>query len=269
MFFYAFLTILAVWFIVRFLPAHGWLYARMNGIPISLSEFARLTWRTSDPLAVLRPMAAARKEGVHDVTLLDLEELHLLTGDVKPFLYGLIALRRSEFKHLTVAQVKSACVAGGPGFKDLIFRSKKKEEIAALKFVLVVADGTCVVAGAKATFQMDLQKLLTGSRYTTDDLLRRLIERAARAAAWDLADPDALLSAKADVEADAARRLAESGGVIVHEFRFSRLNPTKKKIPRVGLTEDLYEKLKDDVLLDQSIALDREIDEDRSKRRRS
>lgn len=269
MYFWLFVAILVVWFVVRFLPAHAWLFARMNGIPVSLPEFFRLAWRVGNPMALFRPMVAARAEGVNDVTLADLEELHLLTGDVKPFLYGLIALRRSEFRHLTVAQVKSAFVAGGPGFKDLIFRSKKKEELAALKFALVVADGTCMIAGARVTFQMDLARLISGSRYTSDDLLRRLLERAARAAAWDIADPDALAEARTGVEADAARRLAESGGVVVHELRFTRLAATKKKVPRIGLTEDLYEKLRDEVLLDREIALDREIDDERVKRRRS
>ncbi len=267
-YFFAFGALVALWFAYRYLPAHAWFYARLNGIRITIPEFTRLSMRTGDPMAIFSALLAARAEGIGDLTVGDLEEVKLLAGDLKPFIHGLIALRKSEFRHLTTAQAKAVFMASGSSFKDLIVRTKRREEIFAPKFILLTADGSCVAAAARVTYQMELSKLLAGSRYTSEELLRRHIEKTARAVTWDTPDPTSLVAQKEALEAAAALKLAEMAGVLVHEFRFTRFADTGRKMARSGLSEELFDKLRDEVLLDREIALDREIDDERIKRRK-
>lgn len=266
--FYLVGALVFVYFVYRYLPVYAWFYAKLAGVDLTIGDFVRLNWRCGKPMAILRPLVAARGEGITDVTVTDLEELYLIMGDVKPFLYGLLALRKSEFKHLTVEQVKKVCLSSGPGFKDLFFRSKKREELQVLKMPLVTEDGACLASAVRMDFQMELAQLLEGSRYTTDELLKRHVEKVARGVAWTYPSAAALIEGKAAVETACAEQIARVGGVKVHEFRFTRLVDTGKRVPKAGMCEDLFDKLKDEMLLDRSINLDNEIDDQRIKRKR-
>ncbi|MFP4522279.1 MAG: flotillin-like protein FloA [Fibrobacterota bacterium] len=146
-----------------------WIEAISSGAPVGLFTLIFMRLRSVSPHAIVRPYISARKAGLSDLTVSDLESHYMAVGTthpqvamrVKNVVDALISAQKANLD-ITIKQAMAIDLAGRD-IKDAIRTSVVPKVIETPPIAAVAKDGIQVKAIARVTVRTNIQQLVGGA----------------------------------------------------------------------------------------------------------
>lgn len=155
-------SILALtWLVFRIIPVSLWITAIFSGVRISLAVLVFMRFRKVPPRLIVRSMILARKAGLEELSIAQLETHYLAKGNLVKVIKALIAADKANLP-LNFKQATAIDLAG----RDVL----EAVQISITPYIIVVpaitgvsSDGIQVVAVARVTVRTNLLQLVGGA----------------------------------------------------------------------------------------------------------
>ena len=146
--------------VLSFIPVRLWIEARFSGVPLGIGSLIGMRLRKVSPPAIVRPLIAATKAGLH----LDVNELeaHLLAGgSVQRVTHALISADKAgiELSFPTAAAIDLA----GRDVHEAVQVSVNPKVIETPRVAAMAKDGIQMIAVARVTLRANIHRLVGGA----------------------------------------------------------------------------------------------------------
>jgi len=154
------LAVLLLITIARFIPIGLWITAYASGIRLSFLNLFGMRFRRVDPSAIVLPLIASTKAGLHlDVNLL---EGHFLAGgNVSRVVAALISADKANI--VLSFQQAAAIDLAGRDVKEAVETSVNPKVISTPRVAAMAKDGIQLIAIARVTVRANINRLVGGA----------------------------------------------------------------------------------------------------------
>jgi len=154
------LAVLLLITIARFIPIGLWITAYASGIRLSFLNLFGMRFRRVDPRAIVLPLIASTKAGLHlDVNLL---EGHFLAGgNVSRVVAALISADKANI--VLSFQQAAAIDLAGRDVKEAVETSVNPKVISTPRVAAMAKDGIQLIAIARVTVRANINRLVGGA----------------------------------------------------------------------------------------------------------
>lgn len=158
--FIVFVSIIAFFMFMYFVPVGLWITAIFAGVKITIGELIGMRIRKVPPGIIVNSLITATKAGLQ-VTTRELETHYLAGGDVPNVIRALISAEKANI-NLTFKQATAINLAGRDVF-EAVQISVNPKVINTPKVAAVAADGIQLIAIARITVRASIQQLVGGA----------------------------------------------------------------------------------------------------------
>ncbi len=158
--FAAFSAVLLLAIIGWAVPVRLWIEAISSGVPVKIGSLIGMRLRKVSPPAIVRPLIAATKAGLHLDTA-GLEAHYLAGGDVRRVVNALIAADKASIE-LGFGQAAAIDLAGRDVF-EAVQVSVNPKVIQTPKVSAMAKDGIQLIAIARVTVRANINRLVGGA----------------------------------------------------------------------------------------------------------
>ena len=156
----ALFILVAVIFILYFVPVALWIAALSSGAPVGIFTLVAMRLRRVPPSAIVNPRISAVKAGL-SVSVDDLEAHYLAGGHVDRVVNALISADKANIK-LSFAQATAIDLAGR-NVLEAVQMSVNPKIITTPKVAAVAKDGIQLIALSRVTVRADIDRLVGGA----------------------------------------------------------------------------------------------------------
>jgi uncharacterized protein YqfA (UPF0365 family) len=146
--------------VARFIPLGLWITAFASGVRLSFLNLFGMRFRRVDPRAIVLPLIAATKAGLH-LTVNDLEAHFLAGGNVSRVVTALISADKANID-LGFKQAAAIDLAGRD-VKEAVETSVNPKVINTPRVAAMAKDGIQLIAIARVTVRANINRLVGGA----------------------------------------------------------------------------------------------------------
>lgn len=158
------LGVLFAWLISSYVPLGLWFSAIMSDVKISILDLVKMKLRNVPPRVIVDNMVTATQAGLN-VSVNDLEEHYLATGDVPKVIKALISAEKADIG-LTFKQAAAIDLAGSDVL-EAVKISVNPEVINTPAVTAMARDGIQLIVKARVTVRANIDQLVGGAREET------------------------------------------------------------------------------------------------------
>jgi uncharacterized protein YqfA (UPF0365 family) len=156
----AFLAVMALIIITRFIPIGLWVQALFSGVHLSFVNLFGMRFRKVSPSRIVNPLITATKAGL-ELNVNELEAHYLAGGNVERVVAALIAADKANIS-LSFQQATAIDLAGRDVL-DAVQTSVNPKVINTPKVAAMAKDGIQLIALARVTVRANINRLVGGA----------------------------------------------------------------------------------------------------------
>jgi uncharacterized protein YqfA (UPF0365 family) len=146
--------------LARFIPLGLWITAYASGVRLSFLNLFGMRFRRVDPRAIVLPLIAATKAGLH-LNVNELEGHYLAGGNVQRVVAALISADKANID--LSFQRAAAIDLAGRDVKEAVETSVNPKVINTPRVAAMAKDGIQLIAIARVTVRANIQRLVGGA----------------------------------------------------------------------------------------------------------
>src|SRR5919108_2381582 len=154
------LALLALWFLLYFIPVGLWITAIFSGVRVGLGTLVGMRLRKVNPGEIVRPLISATKAGL-DLNIGQMEAHYLAGGNVGRVVTALISADRANIE--LPWKRATAIDLAGRDVLEAVQVSVNPKVIQTPRVAAVAKDGIQVVAVARVTVRANIERLVGGA----------------------------------------------------------------------------------------------------------
>jgi uncharacterized protein YqfA (UPF0365 family) len=154
------LAVVVVLVVARFIPIGLWITAYASGVRLSFLNLFGMRFRRVDPRAIVLPLIAATKAGLH-LNVNELEGHYLAGGNVGRVVAALISADKANIE--LPFQQAAAIDLAGRDVKEAVETSVNPKVINTPRVAAMAKDGIQLIAVARVTVRANISRLVGGA----------------------------------------------------------------------------------------------------------